>query len=143
LSTQTPVGYGDYTFNVESNPNVYANNVVAGMFYYLSDQDEIDIEFSRWNIAGIPNTQYTVWGPNEGTESPSYETKSMNTIHKFIWRPTYLDIESVGIGSWRHTGYIPKPGGVLDINLWLYNQPVPADGKEQELILTSVQYVSS
>lgn len=143
LSSQIPVGFGTYTFNVYSDPRAYANNVVGGLFYYLSDKDEIDIEFSRWNVANTPNTQYTVWGHRGGTESPRYETKAQNTTHKFVWNPSFIEFQSVGIGTWKHNGYIPKPGGALIINLWLFKNPAPMDGKEQELILTSVQYVPS
>ena len=143
LSTQIPVSYGTYTFNVANDPSVYADNVVAGLFYYLSDKDEIDIEFSRWNVANTPNTQYTVWGPRGGIESARYETNAQNTTHKFVWSPSSINFQSVGIGTWNYNGYIPTPKGVLDINLWLFNNPEPKDGKEQELILNSVQYVPS
>jgi hypothetical protein len=143
LSTQIPVSYGTYTFNVANDPSVYADNVVAGLFYYLSDKDEIDIEFSRWNLANTPNTQYTVWGPRGGIESARYETNAQNTTHKFVWSPSSINFQSVGIGTWNYNGYIPTPKGVLDINLWLFNNPEPKDGKEQELILNSVQYVLS
>jgi hypothetical protein len=143
LSTQIPVGFGTYTFNVYSDPSVYAKNVVAGLFYYLSDKDEIDIEFSRWNVAKMPNTLYTVWSPSGGIGSPRYETKSQNTTHKFVWNPSFIKFQSVGIGTWNHTGYIPKIGGALVINLWLFNNPVPTNRKEQELIITSVEYVPS
>ncbi len=134
--------YGTYIFNVVSNPANLSDNIVVGMFYYLSDTDEIDIEFSRWDVPGTPNTQYTVWTtltpPNY--VSPSGETDTTNTTHSFIWSPTSIFFESYGILSWLYNdSYIPKLGGSLGLNLWITGDlGMPNNELTQEIVLSSV-----
>ena len=143
IETTTPVGYGTYTIGVVSDPTIFDVNAIAGLFYYLDDYDELDIEFSRWGDSGANNTQYSIQG-KPPTVSPLYETNGTNTIHKMIW-----DAESVsflssvpGVGPWTYTGsWKTKLGSVYCINLWLMEGLVPVDGMEQELILSSFSYV--
>jgi hypothetical protein len=141
ISTVSPVGLGNYIFNIYSNPANLANNVVGGMFYYLNDQNEIDIEFSRWEDPHAKNTQYTVWGPNGGVESPRGETNKANTSHIFKWSSNQIYFESTGILKWTYTGpYFPKTGGVLDLNLWLIDGKAPVNSQSQELVLSKIAY---
>lgn len=142
VSTQVPNGYGTYTFDVASSPSEYAKNTVAGMFYYLDDHNEIDfMEYSNWNGAATLNSQSSVHASSGDFQSVAYNTNTANNILTYIWTSSSLVVQHDGVEVWKYTGTIPKLGGVLDINLWLFNNPVPSNGQEQELILNSVQYV--
>lgn len=141
IYTTTIAEQGEYKFQVSSNPANLTYNVVGGLFYYLDDQDEIDIEFSRWGDPNANNTQYTVWAITGGIESPRGETNIGSTTHLFRWNPSQIYFESVGILSWNYTGpNFPKTGGELHLNLWLIDGKPPADSKEQELILSNFTY---
>jgi hypothetical protein len=43
------------------------------------------------------------------------DTKLMleNTTHKIVWNPSLIDFQSVGIGTWKSTGYIPNSEGSI------------------------------
>lgn len=138
------LGYGTYATVVVSDPSILNKNVVGGLFYYLDDQNELDVEFSTWGKTGINNTQYTVWTPSGSVESPRYETNKQNTTHKLNYNSNKISFESIGIGSWIYPGtYIPKLGGQYIFDLWLFKGQPPSDGKEQELILSSFNYSTS
>lgn len=137
INTDKSVGYGTYSINVVSNPANLDDNVIGGLFYYLNDQNELDIEFSRWGVSGTPNTQYTIWGPDGSVESLRFETSAQNTTHKLTYLNNEIMFESLGISSWKYGEYSPETGGHFDINLWLLNGQPPSDGKEQELILSN------
>lgn len=143
--TNFPVGRGTFTTVVSSNPARLATNVVGGLFYYLDNQNELDIEFSRWGELDQPyNTFYTVRTSTGQVNSPGYLVNSWNTKYILTWdsnnRISFNSKDSSNniIGSWKYPGtYIPKTGGAFHINLWAIDGDSPADGKEQELILSS------
>jgi len=142
LDSATPTGYGTYTFDVAINPNNYAINTVAGMFYYLSDTNEIDfMEYSKWNDPNSPfNSQSTIWSSSGGVSDAGYMTNVGETILTGIYSSSSIEVKRNGIRTLYYTGTIPKLGGELAINLWLYGNTKPANGLEQELILKSVTY---
>ena len=142
LDSATPTGYGTYTFDVAINPNNYAINTVAGMFYYLSDTNEIDfMEYSKWNDPHSSfNSQSTIWSSSGGVSDAGYMTNVGETILTGIYSSSSIEVKRNGIRTLYYTGTIPKLGGELAINLWLYGNTKPANGLEQELILKSVTY---
>lgn len=141
IFTAYPVGLGNYMFNVRSNPAKFANNVVGGLFYYLNDQNEIDIEFSRWEDPLSNNTLYSVWTPDDGLGSPRFETDKPKTTHLFRWDNSKIYFESKDVSTWTYTGpHFPMTGGQLHINLWLIGGKAPINCKSQELILSNVEY---
>src|SRR5450759_789266 len=142
LDSANPTGYRTYTFDVAINPNNYAINTVAGMFYYLSDTNEIDfMEYSKWNDPNSPfNSQSTIWSSSGGVSDAGYMTNVGETILTGIYSSSSIEVKRNGIRTLYYTGTIPKLGGELAINLWLYGNTKPANGLEQELILKSVTY---
>src|SRR5690606_14139601 len=52
------VGYGKYIFYINSSLSSLDDNVVAGLFTYLDDTQEIDIEFSKWSLNDNDNSQF-------------------------------------------------------------------------------------
>lgn len=148
IYTDMTVGIGKYKFCVNSNPSILADNVVAGLFYYLDDANEIDIELSRWNVHGTPNTQYTVQQlSGGGIESPRTETNKKDTVHSFIWADSQIsfnskDANNNDILSWSYSElYRPKIGGRIHINLWLYNGKFPINRLPQEIILSKIEKI--
>jgi len=142
LDSANPTGYRTYTFDVAINPNNYAINTVAGLFYYLSDTNEIDfMEYSKWNDPHSSfNSQSTIWSSSGGKSDAGYMTNSGETILSGIYSSSSIEVKRNGVRTLYYTGTIPKLGGELAINLWLYGNTKPANGLEQELILNSVTY---
>jgi hypothetical protein len=59
--SQDNLGYGTYAFTIQGNPLEFASNVVLGLFtwdnntFYEAANSEVDIEFSKWGVAGDKN----------------------------------------------------------------------------------------
>jgi len=58
IIAQKSMGYGKYVFYVNSDVTTLDQNVVAGLFTYLNDNEEIDIEFSKWSKPNNMNSQF-------------------------------------------------------------------------------------
>jgi len=55
------LGYGKYTFDIDSRADLFDKNLVAAPFLYQDDTHEIDIEHSFWaNSSDDKNLFYTV-----------------------------------------------------------------------------------
>ena len=145
IETANTIGYGTYATTVYSNPNTLAPNVIAGMFYYKDPSDEMDMEFSRWgNPRQIYDTFYTVYdgSSTSAKHSQGYLTNTASTTHAMTWNENSISMVSKDssniIGSWTYPGtYSPATGGRFHLNFWVENAAPPADGKEQELVLSS------
>lgn len=150
-------GYGTYLFQVASEVDQFTDNVIVGLFTYLDDLNEIDIEFGRWgnpaSTAGQFVTQPAISGNILRFDlSPA---GSLST-HSFTWRPNSIFYQSfVGqhdelpapagftkIQDWTYTGQdIPAAGGErLRINLWQVGGAAPSDGQEVELVIPAVRF---
>lgn len=148
------VGYGEYRFYVASNVENLDQNVVVGLFTYLNDKNEIDIEFSKWgNAAGNNMGNYATQPARTAGNSHSFELglNGSYSTHRFIWKPDGIDFkswhghnvsssENTLIENWKYTGNnIPVPGDEkLILNLWLFQGNPPADGQEVEVLIKSV-----
>ncbi len=148
------VGYGEYRFYVASNVENLDQNVVVGLFTYLNDKNEIDIEFSKWgNAAEDKMGNYATQPARTAGNSLSFELglNGSYSTHRFIWKPDGIDFkswhgheftstENMLIENWKYTGAdIPVPGGEnLIINLWLFKGNPPDDGREVEILVKSV-----
>ncbi|MCA5005790.1 glycoside hydrolase family 16 protein [Sphingobacterium bovistauri] len=152
IRLKKPLGYGTYTFYVDSDVSKIDVNVVAGMFTYLNDREEIDIEFSKWSDESSYNAQYVVQPADVVGNKHQFDVASgvKPSIHSFEWRENFIFFESLGVkdgddtvlSKWKYTGdYIPKVNNEkLEINLWLYKGLPPSDLKEVEIILNSVSF---
>lgn len=158
--TQESFGYGEYVFYVSRNVENYDKNIVVGLFTYLDQNNEIDIEFSRWGDSGNEEAgQYVI--------QPYYETGNMErfrlgltgdySTHRFNWQEDkvffqsyhghYPNLPSAGhlIHQWTYTGSdIPVPGGEkLRLNLWLFYGSAPSNSQPAELVVAGVEVHSS
>lgn len=149
------VGYGEYKFYVSTNVEQLNKNVVVGLFTYLDDFNEIDIEFSKWGDATRRNRGSYVTQPSitaGNSENFALNLTQDFSTHRFIWSKnqikfkswygqTPIPIDNLVIHEWNYSGKdIPLPGKeLLFINLWLYQGQMPSDGKEVELLIKAVE----
>lgn len=147
------VGYGKYIFYINSSLSSLDDNVVVGLFTYLDDSQEIDIEFSKWAINDNDNSQFVVqpYEKEGNTFRFNIDDSLGNTTHSFEWTKNRILFESkygqneneLPYLSWTYTGKnIPlKSDERLKINLWLYQGNAPMNKKSQELIIDSIKYI--
>ncbi len=154
VCTEAP-GHGTYTFQVATNVESYAPDVVAGLFLYREGPTEIDIEFSRWGTRDSSRTgHYTVWNGKRtpvGQTSFRMGSQERGSTHQFTWAPTYVEARSwrgpkerpttqTQIQEWTYSGdEVPTEGDDrLCINLWLYRGADPGSDRTAELVVSDV-----
>ncbi|MFX0100009.1 MAG: hypothetical protein ACFFCS_10555 [Candidatus Hodarchaeota archaeon] len=153
--TQSSFGHGKYRFEMASGFENLDVNIVLGLFTYLNDENEIDIEFARWGQASVSNGQYVL--------QPSYHTGNIhrfpmegmgsNSSHEFAWCEEYVKFKSYwGDGSnptggniiseWLYVGNDNPPESTehVHINLWLMSGLAPANLQEAEVIVKGFDF---
>ncbi len=147
-----PLGYGKYTFYVHSDITLLDQNVVSGLFTYLNDVEEIDIEFSKWSIPDNQNAQFAIQPADKTGNKHRFQIPSNAgpTKHSFDWKKDKINFISqvnsdaaiAPFAVWKYTGpHIPKATTErMRINLWLFKGQMPSDLKEQEIIIDSVSF---
>ncbi|WP_160070234.1 glycoside hydrolase family 16 protein [Sphingobacterium bovisgrunnientis] len=147
------VGHGKYIFYISSSLSSLDENAVAGLFTYLNDNQEIDIEFSKWSDVTNQNTQFVVQ-PHDNPENIfrfNIDDYPERTVHSFEWKEESISFESIRethpqgqtIAKWTYKGKnIPKQSEErLKINLWLFQGKSPISNNINELIIDSVKYI--
>ncbi len=148
-------GHNKYVFYVSSDVNNLDENVVAGLFTYMNDEEEIDIEFTRWADPDNENAQFAVQPSYLAGNKVRFDiTPRENhlTTHFFDWKPTSIDFRSSYghslepkaediIHSWTYTGenIPPDSNERLKINLWLFRGNPPVNMEEAEIIIDKVE----
>ncbi len=148
------LGYGLYTFKLDSPvDNLDYNTIFAGFIYETIDQ-EFDIEFSQ-RLADPFNAQYVAqpWYIPGNIEFFNMSSSSQ-TSHSFEWRSDRIVFNSWNghddtptpttlLHTWTYTGEnIPTPGGERMIfNLYLYGGEPPVQGTGDEVIVTSFEFI--
>ena len=156
VSTQASLGYGEYRFQIATDVERYDPIVVAGLFTYLDDEREIDIEFSRWGDPKQAAAQYVVqpYAHPENIHRFELGLTGNDSTHLFHWKPGSVAFQSAQghtegvsprrlvIQEWNcNSKDVPKAGSEkLHINLWLFKGQPPADGNEHELIVAAVRF---
>ena len=144
-------GYGTYQFELAPGFEELDKNVVLGLFTYLDDTNEIDIEFAKWGDDSAPNGQYVLqpsWLPNH-LERFDFDPKGLDSIHSFTWcKNTIVFNSSNGLDEeflWRYYGAgIPRPDvEKARMNLWLMQGLPPSDSSEIEVIVKSFKFTPS
>jgi len=136
------VGYGTYTWEVQSNMVDIPDNTVLGLFtwdnntFITQANSEVDIEFSRW---GDPNKVKTlatsvqpVWfgafNPERTHETQlPIEAKTMWTTHEFTWTDTLI--------TW--TSYLGGKSANNIIASWSFDDSNPARRKGEGGVLSN------
>jgi hypothetical protein len=153
------VGYGSYTFTLNSQLNNLDPNVTLGMFVWdgqASDQSfrEWDIEFGRWgNANATANAQYVVQPYTvPGNLNSFLMSPSIPSTHTVVWLPNQMRFTSVSgsnsagpqIYQWNYPGpasQIPAPGdNHLHINFYVAVGSAPVQKINREIIVSGFQY---
>jgi parallel beta-helix repeat protein len=140
--TTEPLGYGEYVFYVTGRVDQMDKNVVLGLFNYLDDKHEIDIEVCKgWEINVDPCDWVAYWGNALFAVKPDIRCVSVNrfnmnldnspesekgkSTHRFTWNSNSIFFKSISghhytqpknsyiIHNWCYTGEnIPEPTGL-------------------------------
>jgi len=157
--TKQTVGYGNYTFTINSALNNPDPDVTLGLFSWdgqAGDQynREWDVEFSLWgNPSATTNAQYVVQ-PYDGPYNIQHFIVSQPTptTHIVAWtasQVTFSSFTSTGspIGGWTYPGSIagiPTPGDVhLHLNYYLASGRPPSVPITQEVVIGGFTYTPS
>ncbi|MGA9996376.1 MAG: glycoside hydrolase family 16 protein [Pyrinomonadaceae bacterium] len=159
ISTRS-FGYGTYRFYLDTMADSLDPQVVLGMFTWNNapayNHREIDIEVSRWGQANNKNGQFVVQPYTRSQNIARFQIPSglQASTHFFTWKPDSVFCQSMK-GSYRDapepftiiqqhtfTEGIPQAGEEnARINLWLLAGHPPADGKEEEIIISKFEFV--
>ncbi|MFA9480425.1 family 16 glycosylhydrolase [Phycisphaerales bacterium AB-hyl4] len=156
VSTET-FGYGEYRFQLASDVEQLDPNVTLGLFTYLDDENEIDIEFARWGNANNPAGNYVTQpaATPGNTETFDLNLTGNHSTHRFNWTPDAIEWQSHHghygsnppashlIHEWTYTGSdIPVPSGErVHMNLWLFQGNAPATNDSIEIVITNFEFV--
>lgn len=156
VSLRRSLGYGSYIFYVSSNVSDLDQHAVAGLFTYMNDEEEIDIEFSKWSDPDNMDAQFAVQPSHIPGNKVRFNLDLLAefSTHAFHWEPQTIEFASLQghgiapgadniIHQWTYTGQHIPPNSQerLKINLWLFRGQIPSDMSEQELIIERVEFV--
>lgn len=150
------LGYGVYTFKLDSRvDNLDYNTTFAGFIYETINQ-EFDMEFSQRLVTDSFDAQYVAqpWYTPGNIEVFKMSVGSQ-TSHSFEWRPNQIICHSWNghadyptpatlIHTWTYTGDdIPQPGGErMRFNLYLHSGDPPVEGTADEVVIESFDYTN-
>ena len=139
--TKGPTKYGMHRFRVIARPKDWDPGVVFGAFLYQSDTEELDIELARWGDAGdLNDAQFAVQPYDKPGHTRRFplEPSGQSTL-EIDWREDGVAFRADGV-SWNREGAVP---GLtvprVHLNLWLFKGKPPQDGREAEIIVSSVE----
>ena len=147
-------GHKKYVFYLASRVDNLDENVVGGLFIYKNDDEEIDIEFSRWSNANNQNAQFATQPTVNAGNKLRYDMalKTNRSTHFFDWKANQIEFGSYQghtltpemddiIQSWRYTGndIPPLNDERLKMNLWLFKGQSPSNGQPAEMIIDRVE----
>ncbi|MEI7830683.1 MAG: hypothetical protein WCI31_12985 [Prolixibacteraceae bacterium] len=157
LTLLSSPGYGKYIFYLDSRIDKLDMNVVGGLFSYKSDLEEIDIEFSKWGLAGSNNAQFSVQPSLFTSNKKNYNIilSNLQSTHWFNWQKDRIDFASVQ----GHSSVLPSAGNIIQqwsysgpnipplsventkINLWLYQGNPPSNLQEAEMVIAGFEFL--
>ncbi|KAA3662727.1 MAG: T9SS C-terminal target domain-containing protein [Calditrichaeota bacterium] len=159
IYTDNATDYGEHRFFVQGEINNMDKSVVLGLFVYVDDNNEIDIEFSKWgqanrqNVGGFTIQPYTT--PGNTVSFPVSLDSTFQSTHFFNWQPDSIVFSSIRgyhegelqseddyIYHWNYYGNdIPNAIRRLKtrINLWLFRGAVPVDTSNLEIVIADVR----
>lgn len=149
IGTQS-LGYGTYSWTIDSRLDRFDPNVVLGLFTWSNDpaynNREIDIEFTRFGNPRNPfNADRTV-SPYTKLENnaPFVQPASRRSIHSFTWAPNQVTFRNSNrlFGQWTFTGSdVPRAGDETPrMNLWLFQGRTPKRAKTIEVIISDFRF---
>ena len=139
-------GFGTYQFEVTGPIGAIDANVVLGIFFYPSADvgpdgtNEIDVEVARWGHADGPQVHYTAWYRSRrgSRHQPLRVSDNANQARFGIrWSPGSIQWTSTlrEAAEAHFEGDVASQPQSLRLNLWLFRQPAPTDGREVEFVV--------
>lgn len=157
VKLERTLGYGTYEFTVVVPELPLDENVVLGMFNYLDDKKEFDIEISRWGESSRADVQFVVQ-PSELDKNikrfPLEASEGSKKVFSYTWTRNELNFRYEDCSNkscsqrklreeWTYRGdYLPQDELKTHINLWLVNGNPPSDGEEVEVILEDFTFTA-
>jgi len=145
IACTQPLGYGTYSFALDTDIGALDPNIVVGLFTWSDDEAfanrEIDVEFSRWGDPAAANAQFAIQpyaarGHLVRFNVPRGMRRSMWSIR---WEPS--SVAFAGYASAILRDAVPPPGNaVVHINIWLAGARAPIDQREAELIVDKFEF---
>lgn len=147
-------GFKKYVFYVSSRVDNLDENIVGGLFTHITDDEEIDIEFSRWSDPENQNSQFAVQPSYKAGNKERYDLDLDTNLstHFFDWKPESIEFASYRghtltpeadaiVNTWMYTGESvpPHTNERVKINLWLFRGASPANGTGGEMIIDRVE----
>jgi hypothetical protein len=141
IACTTPLGYGTYSFAVDTDIGALDPNVVVGLFTW-SDANaysnrEIDVEFSRWGDPAASNAQFAVqpYAVRGHLVRFNVPRGVKHSTYSFRWEPASVAFS--GFASALLHGAVPPAGNArVHINIWLAGARAPIDKREAELVVS-------
>lgn len=155
------LGYGQYTWTVNTDPTAWDIKPVLGLFTYDDTDDgshgyrEIDIELSLWNYAPEPSR---IWYSNQPTSVGSTTIVPRVADHAvtaatpytctFIWQPGQIFFRTTDntgkvLGEHVCTDSVQAPGSeTIRMNLWLQGGQAPTDDMPVHVRLSSFSFTA-
>jgi hypothetical protein len=162
------LGFGTYQWQIQGPIDNMDKSTVLGLFPYgpaagigVGGENEIDIEFSKWNNSCGCNADFAFW-PNTGNGSLG-NASDLFTINlaggnlvtaRFVWRSNSIvgtimsGLQPIGTTAnvlrtftftpSNYTQRIPQQALPLGMNLWSFEVPPSSN---QEVIIRDFQYV--
>ncbi len=147
-------GHKKYVFYLSSRVDQMDDNVVGGLFTYKNDNEEIDIEISRWSDNTNQNSQFVIQPETQVGNKFRYDmnlTTNLST-HFFDWQANEIEFGSYQghtlnpendaiINAWTYTGNAIPPANDerLKMNLWLFRGESPTNAQPAEMIIDRVE----
>ena len=147
-------GFKKYVFYVSSRVDNLDENIVGGLFTHITDNEEIDIEFSRWSDPENQNSQFAVQPSFKAGNKERFDLDLDDNLstHFFDWKAESIEFASYTghtltpeadaiVNTWMYTGenVPPHTDERVKINLWLFRGASPANGTGGEMIIDRVE----
>jgi hypothetical protein len=167
--TDATFGLGTFQWQVRTAVDSLDPNVVLGMIVYgppalgPDGTNEIDVEYSRFGLAGGNDGRWTVF-PNLIVNPPLLGRLAyglvlggdLTTTSRFTWTPTTVSFATFGgfqpidsntnlANSWVYSPTdpamtIPRSPMPVHMNLWLLNGAAPTNGLGTEVVIHSFSF---
>lgn len=149
------LGYGTYEFTVAFPERPLNKNVVLGLFNYLNDRKEFDIEVTKWGESSPTNVQFVVQPSRRDKNIKRFPVDPLGgtkkvfsykwTRNELIFRYEDCKSESCGetalLEEWKYRGdSLPRGDLRTHINLWLLDGKPPTDGEEVEVTVENFEF---
>ncbi|MCX6779556.1 MAG: hypothetical protein NT034_00015 [Candidatus Magasanikbacteria bacterium] len=150
----TSLGYGKYTFDINTDVSQIDHNLVASPFIYQDGTHEFDIEHSFWNNEeGDQNLFFTAQPHNKkGNQQTSASNFSSGVFQDIInWQPDKVVFSTAQNGnemsSWTYASstdgssdnFVPGEER-LHINFWQYKSLEPITDTSSEFVVNSFSF---